>query len=425
MVSFRSVLFLFVYILCGGALGAVVGRIIIQFTNQEIFMVIFAIVVCMVIGIVVASKINRVSNRILLVGIIGGALFGFLTRNIFADIVTQFVHLLGVNVYINPVDISSFGTVYGAAFGVLIGILSFILVSLGVNIEIENSKNKSGVALDNEKIQDNKKIALENPVHNNVDSIESHQHQVKNNTKPQEDVAIKPQIDPYYATLNSPNGIALALGAKVSTKCNKILESDTILLLTHLFAQATNIVDFGKYNSIDEIYQDILDNEKNNFSNINLLCLNLKRLDVALEDKMQFIKSLLLIGLEGEHFNDDVIFQIALNIGVGTEDYFSLKKELESSLADLANDVSIGIDIEDVNVAYTKDELVGLYAILEVSPNDSNSKIKKSYRRLAAKYHPDKYASKELPEDMVKFAEERFKDINYAYDILRKHRNIH
>ncbi|MDA3966531.1 MULTISPECIES: DnaJ C-terminal domain-containing protein [Helicobacter] len=51
-----------------------------------------------------------------------------------------------------------------------------------------------------------------------------------------------------------------------------------------------------------------------------------------------------------------------------------------------------------------------LYDTLEVSQNASADEIKKSYRRLARKYHPD--INKE------KGAEEKFKEINAAYEIL-------
>ena len=51
-----------------------------------------------------------------------------------------------------------------------------------------------------------------------------------------------------------------------------------------------------------------------------------------------------------------------------------------------------------------------LYETLEVSQNASADEIKKSYRRLARKYHPD--INKE------EGAEEKFKEINAAYEIL-------
>lgn len=51
------------------------------------------------------------------------------------------------------------------------------------------------------------------------------------------------------------------------------------------------------------------------------------------------------------------------------------------------------------------------YKILGVDKNASNDEIKKAYRRLAKKYHPDLN-----PND--KEAQEKFKDINEAYEVL-------
>lgn len=51
------------------------------------------------------------------------------------------------------------------------------------------------------------------------------------------------------------------------------------------------------------------------------------------------------------------------------------------------------------------------YELLEVSRNASDAEIKKAYRRLAMKYHPDRN-----PGDTS--AEEKFKEIQKAYNIL-------
>ena len=56
-------------------------------------------------------------------------------------------------------------------------------------------------------------------------------------------------------------------------------------------------------------------------------------------------------------------------------------------------------------------EKVDLYKALEVSKEASQDEIRRSYRKLARKYHPDAN-----PGD--KQAEERFKEIQHAYEVL-------
>lgn len=56
------------------------------------------------------------------------------------------------------------------------------------------------------------------------------------------------------------------------------------------------------------------------------------------------------------------------------------------------------------------------YEVLGVSKNANADEIKKAYRKLALKYHPDKYASKSDAEK--KEAEEKFIEAANAYDVL-------
>jgi len=58
------------------------------------------------------------------------------------------------------------------------------------------------------------------------------------------------------------------------------------------------------------------------------------------------------------------------------------------------------------------------YKILNVSPNATDEEIKKAYRDLARKYHPDNYTNNPLSD----LAEEKMKEINDAYDMIMKAR---
>jgi DnaJ like chaperone protein len=62
------------------------------------------------------------------------------------------------------------------------------------------------------------------------------------------------------------------------------------------------------------------------------------------------------------------------------------------------------------------------YKILEISPDASNEEVKKAYRTMAVKYHPDKVSH--LGEDYRRAADEKFKKVNEAYEKIKKERNI-
>lgn len=62
------------------------------------------------------------------------------------------------------------------------------------------------------------------------------------------------------------------------------------------------------------------------------------------------------------------------------------------------------------------------YKILEVDPKADDSEVKRAYRRMARKYHPDTVSH--LGEDLRLAAEEKFKMLNEAYEKIKKERNI-
>ncbi len=64
------------------------------------------------------------------------------------------------------------------------------------------------------------------------------------------------------------------------------------------------------------------------------------------------------------------------------------------------------------------------YATLECKPSDTFETIKKQYRKLVSEYHPDKIASKGLPDEFMKFAHEKFREIQEAYEVIKKERGI-
>ncbi len=92
-----------------------------------------------------------------------------------------------------------------------------------------------------------------------------------------------------------------------------------------------------------------------------------------------------------------LIAHIALEMGIGQRDFESIQ----------------AMFIRNVNADYK---------ILEIEPSASNEELKKAFRRMAMKYHPDKVSH--LGEDFQKAAKEKFQMVNKAYENIKKERKI-
>ncbi|MBP5391336.1 MAG: TerB family tellurite resistance protein [Bacteroidales bacterium] len=62
------------------------------------------------------------------------------------------------------------------------------------------------------------------------------------------------------------------------------------------------------------------------------------------------------------------------------------------------------------------------YKILEIDSSATDEEVRKAYRRMAVKYHPDKVES--LGADVKKAAEEKFKSVQSAYEQIKKERGM-
>ena len=94
-----------------------------------------------------------------------------------------------------------------------------------------------------------------------------------------------------------------------------------------------------------------------------------------------------------------LIQRIATLLGITTRDYNALEALYKKT--------------KDPNWAYTA---------LEIEPTASDEEVKKAYRRMAMKYHPDKVAN--ASEQVRQKATEKFRAINEAYEHIKLLRHM-
>ena len=79
-------------------------------------------------------------------------------------------------------------------------------------------------------------------------------------------------------------------------------------------------------------------------------------------------------------------------------------------------------DINSVIAMFYRENDESAYAVLGISPNASDDEIKSAYRRMAMKNHPDKVAT--LGPEVQKAAEEKFRQIQDAYETIKRQRGM-
>ncbi|MEL7187515.1 MAG: co-chaperone DjlA [Pseudomonadota bacterium] len=108
----------------------------------------------------------------------------------------------------------------------------------------------------------------------------------------------------------------------------------------------------------------------------------------------------------------DMLVRIARRLGLSEQDVAQLEALLRAGTT------------TGGKAAPTQDRLADAYKALGITPEASPAEIKRAYRKLISQNHPDKLASRGLPESMRAVAEERSRELNAAYDMIKEDRGI-
>lgn len=100
--------------------------------------------------------------------------------------------------------------------------------------------------------------------------------------------------------------------------------------------------------------------------------------------------------------------------------------QIDNSELSMINMIAANMGISDKDIGSIQSMFVkntdAAYKILEVDPSATEEEVKKAYRKMAMKYHPDKVSY--LGEDFQHAAKEKFQKVNEAYDSIKTERKI-
>ncbi|MFM7024058.1 MAG: DnaJ domain-containing protein [Flavobacteriales bacterium] len=114
----------------------------------------------------------------------------------------------------------------------------------------------------------------------------------------------------------------------------------------------------------------------------------------------------------------NTIHEISQYMGINFKDYESLKAMFMFG-SSYGGGYSSGGGSSSGNAGRPRPsglDLSSAYTILETEASSTDDEVKKAYRKMAVKYHPDKVAS--LGEAHVKSATEKFQKVQQAYEVI-------
>lgn len=184
-----------------------------------------------------------------------------------------------------------------------------------------------------------------------------------------------------------------------------------LLILTAAVMKADGKVMKSELNFVKEYFTK-------NFGNDNLQ----NRLDILrqlLDKNIDVYQACEKIRISFPYATKLQLLHYLFGIAVADNDCTKAEKDLIERIANL-----IGLsqaDYKSIEAMYFQ-VTDSAYVILQVERNATDEEVKRAYKRMCIKYHPDKVAH--LGEEAQKAANEKFQEINNAYEQIKKERNL-
>ena len=157
---------------------------------------------------------------------------------------------------------------------------------------------------------------------------------------------------------------------------------------------------FGKLKS-DHYFKIFNELKHKDFPSVRSVCLQINK-HVNHKTRLQIVHFLFSIANSDRHIDDkeiDIIKKISKYFWINQYDFSSIEAMFSQNK-----------NIENA------------YDILGISKSTKDEEVKKAYRKMIKKYHPDKL--KDVSDDVVKMAKEKFQSVKDAYESIRKQRGF-
>jgi DnaJ like chaperone protein len=211
--------------------------------------------------------------------------------------------------------------------------------------------------------------------------------------------------------LNHEAGLLVALMAKVAKADGNVCELEAELL-KHTFTDISS--HFENSEEIREKLKALYLKEKESFDNMIIICEKLYSLTKNDYNKrakiMEYLLNLAFIDKEFSKTEKMITEDIANTLKIRKEDFERLILTFEGFYAQQASNKALSLD--------------KAYEILESNVNDDNTILKKNYRNLVKKHHPDIISGQGAAKNIIDEATKKLQEINEAYEIIKKDRGI-
>ncbi len=211
--------------------------------------------------------------------------------------------------------------------------------------------------------------------------------------------------------MNHEAGLLVALMAKVAKADGQVCELEA-QMLKHTFTDISR--HFENAYEIREKLKLIYANEKKSFDNTMVICEKLykitkydyrKRLGI-----LEYLLNLAFIDKEFSKTERMITEDIATALKIKKSDFEISVNKFETFYKEQRNTQALSLE--------------KAYEVLESSPSDDESTLKKNYRKLVKKHHPDIVSGQGASQNIIDEATRKLQEINEAYELIKKERNI-